>query len=176
MMKKCIFFGVIVMFLFSLFGGSESKLFLEDAIRFRVIANSNSSGDQEIKREVASVLEEEISSRLTSAEDINDARYILASSLPEFENIVNETLVNNKVQSTFKINYGMNYFPEKTYMGVAYPEGEYESLVVTLGDGMGDNWWCVLFPPVCLMEAEESEGEEVEYHFFLQEFFENLFS
>ena len=175
-MKKCIFCLVIVVFLFSCFGKESSSLFMEDAIRFRVIANSNSTSDQEIKKEVASVLEEEISSRLSGAEDISDARYILASSLPEFENTVHDTLSNNQVQSTFKINYGMNYFPEKTYMGVVYPEGEYESLVVTLGDGMGDNWWCVLFPPVCLMEAEESDEEEVEYHFFLQEFFENLFS
>lgn len=176
-MRKCIFYGVIVIVLFSWFHQGNSSEFLQDAIRFRVIANSNSDSDQAIKMEVASVLEKEISNRLTSAEDIIDARYILSSALPEFENIVSDTLVNKKSQSTFKVNYGMNYFPEKTYKGVVYPEGEYESLVVTLGDGMGDNWWCVLFPPVCLMEAEEKEEEEeVTYHFFLQEFFQNIFS
>ena len=64
----------------------------------------------------------------------------------------------------------MNYFPEKVYKGVKYEEGEYESFVVTLGNGMGKNWWCVLFPPLCLLEAEETEETtEVEYKFFISE-------
>ena len=64
----------------------------------------------------------------------------------------------------------MNYFPEKEYKGTIYEEGEYESLLITLGSGEGNNWWCVLFPPLCLIEAEESE--EVEYSFFIKELFE----
>ena len=55
----------------------------------------------------------------------------------------------------------------KDYVGVKYPEGEYESLVITLGEGKGDNWWCVLFPPLCLVEAEEHT--DVEYKFFVKE-------
>lgn len=61
----------------------------------------------------------------------------------------------------------MNYFPEKEYKGVKYDEGYYESLVITLGEGKGKNWWCVLFPPLCLVEAEESD--KVEYKFFIKE-------
>ena len=68
----------------------------------------------------------------------------------------------------YQVSFGRNYFPEKTYKGIVYDAGYYESLVVTLGKGEGDNWWCVLFPPLCLLEADESE-EEVEYKFFFQE-------
>ena len=60
----------------------------------------------------------------------------------------------------YKINFGYNYFPEKIYRGVTYDEGYYESLLITLGEGKGDNWWCVLFPPLCLLEAEESTAVE----------------
>ena len=67
----------------------------------------------------------------------------------------------------FSINFGSNYFPETTYKGITYDDGYYESLVVTLGKGEGDNWWCVLFPPLCLLEAEE--GTEVEYRSFVKE-------
>ena len=175
-MKKCIFYGILVFVFYLILNSSNRGDLLENAIRFRVIANSNSTFDQEVKMEVVTALEEEISVLLTNAEDINDARSILSSSLPEFENIVFRTLQSKSVDTTFKIHYGMNYFPEKTDKEVVYPEGEYESLVVTLGDGLGENWWCVLFPPICLMEAEEKAEEEVEYHFFLQEFFQNLFS
>ena len=67
----------------------------------------------------------------------------------------------------------MNYFPSKEYKGIKYAAGEYQSLVVTLGNGLGDNWWCVLFPPLCLLEAEDSS--DVEYHSFVADMIEKYF-
>ena len=68
----------------------------------------------------------------------------------------------------------MNYFPEKEYKGVVYEEGEYESLVITLGNGLGENFWCVLFPPLCLLDTEE-EPENVEYTSFVKEVIDKYF-
>ena len=73
---------------------------------------------------------------------------------------------------SYELKYGLNFFPEKIYKGVKYEEGYYESLLITLGEGEGNNWWCVLFPPLCIMEAEESD--EVEYKFFIQEIIEKI--
>ena len=81
----------------------------------------------------------------------------------------------NKYDTEYKINYGLNYFPEKNYKGVTYKEGNYESLVVKLGEGKGENFWCVLFPPLCLLEAEESDKEEVEYKSFIKEIIDKYF-
>ena len=67
----------------------------------------------------------------------------------------------------------MNYFPSKTYKGIVYDGGYYNSLVVTLGDGEGDNWWCVLFPPLCLMEENETTSD-VEYKFFVKSIIEKF--
>ena len=75
----------------------------------------------------------------------------------------------------YKVNFGINYFPEKNYKGVIYEEGYYESLVVTLGSGNGENWWCVLFPPLCLMEGEETNTDEVEYKSFVKEMIDKYF-
>ena len=58
---------------------------------------------------------------------------------------------------------------------MTYPAGYYESLVVTLGSGAGDNWWCVLFPPLCLLEAEETNTDDIEYKSFVQEMIEKYF-
>ena len=65
-----------------------------------------------------------------------------------------------KYELPFDINFGLNYFPKKEFKGIIYNEGYYESVVVTLGEGLGDNWWCVLFPPLCMIEAQESTNVE----------------
>ena len=76
---------------------------------------------------------------------------------------------------TYKVNFGYNYFPQKKYKGVVYEEGMYESLVITIGEGKGDNWWCVLFPPLCMMESNDENIEEVEYKSFIKEIIDKYF-
>lgn len=98
---------------------------------------------------------------------IEETRNIIDNNLKNIENIVANTLENINVKENFVIKYGINYFPEKTYKGKTYKGKNYESLVITLGKGEGENWWCVLFPPLCLMEVEQTE-ENVEYEFILK--------
>ena len=63
----------------------------------------------------------------------------------------------NKYINNYSINYGYNYFPEKTFKGIKYPAGNYESLVIKIGDGSGDNWWCLLYPPLCFIDEDSTE-------------------
>jgi stage II sporulation protein R len=70
------------------------------------------------------------------------------------------------------VNYGLNYFPKKEYKGVIYNEGYYESLVIKIGKGEGNNFWCVMFPPLCFLEAEKSE--KIEYKFFVKEIIDKI--
>ena len=86
---------------------------------------------------------------------------------------INKLIKQNLMSDNFTVNYGMNYFPSKTYKGIVYDGGYYNSLVVTLGDGEGDNWWCVLFPPLCLMEENETTSD-VEYKFFVKSIIEKF--
>ena len=74
----------------------------------------------------------------------------------------------------YSIDYGYHYFPEKIYKGVKYEEGEYESLLVTLGEGKGDNWWCILFPPLCSLEVDENNNEKIEYSLYVKEMFDKF--
>ena len=67
------------------------------------------------------------------------------------------------------IKYGFNHFPKKKYKGVTYKEGNYESLVITLGSGNGDNFWCVLLPPLCLLEGDDNSSSNIEYKFFVKD-------
>lgn len=145
----------------------------EDAIRIRVVANSNSEYDQEIKLKIKEMLEIKMYNLLKNIKGVESARNIINSNLNNIESEIKNILENENYTLGYNISFGDNYFPEKKYNGVTYEEGYYESLVVTLGKGEGDNWWCVLFPPLCLLEAEESE--EVEYKFFIEELFDKYF-
>ena len=171
-MKKVIIFILILGSLNLLFKkASDNYIIPKEAIRFRVIANSNTQEDQALKVNVKDSLNQELTTLLKDSNSIEESRTILKNNIPNIENNINNTLKSNNKTEAYQINYGNNYFPEKEYKGVTYPEGEYESLVVTLGEGKGENWWCVLFPPLCLLEASETNNDEVEYKFFVEELF-----
>lgn len=162
-MKQTIFLflGIILTYIIIGNGISNSNLIPDEAIRIRVIANSNSDYDQKIKYNVKDSIEKDIYDMLSNAKNIDTARYILKQNLSNIENTISNVLNEQNYNLPFDVNFGLNYFPKKEFKGVTYNEGYYESLVVTLGNGEGDNWWCVLFPPLCLIEAEDSS--DVEY-------------
>lgn len=142
----------------------------DEAIRLRVVANSDTTYDQNIKIKVKNEVQKEMYHLLKNTKGIDDARKTINDNLNEIDQKVKHLLIKEKYNLDYKINFGYNYFPEKEFNGVTYDEGMYESLLVTLGEGKGKNWWCVLFPPLCLLEAEESD--QVEYKFFVQELIE----
>lgn len=141
-----------------------------ESIRFRIIPNSNTPEDLYMKEEVKEGISDIITS--LSKENINETRTNIVNNLSLLRNKVQNVFDENNYNQTFNINYGINYFPEKTYKGVKYQSGNYESMVVSIGNASGDNYWCVLFPPLCMMEAKESE--KVEYKFFIKEIIDHF--
>lgn len=169
-MKKTLLFIIIlgVILLFPKTEATKIKI-PNEAIRIRVIANSNSKEDQTIKSVVRKDLEKSVYTLLKDTTEINIARNIIENKIPVLSKNIKKTLEVNNYNQDFNINFGKNYFPEKEYKGIKYEEGMYESLVVSLGEGKGSNWWCVLFPPLCLMEAKENDNiDDVEYQFFIK--------
>lgn len=175
-MKKIIFFLTAIMIIFTLSTKEKELIIPKESIRFRVIANSDSNIDQETKILVREKVQNKVLEDLSDINSIKDARNIIISNISNYENLINETLKSDKKENLYQVNYGLNFFPKKNYKGVKYEEGYYESLVVTLGNGNGNNWWCVLFPPLCLLETEENmDTTEVEYKFFISELIEKYF-
>ena len=164
-MKKAIFLFLGVLIIYVLIGNvvSANNIIPDDAIRIRVIANSNSEYDQEVKMKVKDTLELDMYNILKGTTDLDVARKLINDNLDFVRNDIDKTLQEEKYKLPFTVNFGLNYFPEKNFKGITYKEGYYESVVVTLGEGLGDNWWCVLFPPLCMLEAEENETTDVEY-------------
>lgn len=165
-MKKiiCVLFFITIIFLG--FQKKESIIIPKESIRFRLIANSNSVEDQALKKTIKEELETAFVKNLATT-DINTTDASITSSLNVIDNVMQNYNVN------YDVSYGNNYFPEKEYKGVTYPAGNYKSLVITLGEGSGDNWWCVLFPPLCLLETNEN-SKDVEYQFYVKEVLDKI--
>lgn len=174
-MKRIIILMIFIFVIYIFIGDTITTYTIpNEAIRIRIIPNSNSVYDQDIKNQVKDNVENYLYNLLSESRNIDDSRKIINNSIPEIENNIKNIFNENNYDKTFSVNYGLNYFPEKEYKGVKYNEGMYESLYITLGDGCGDNWWCVLFPPLCMMEAEEST--DVEYRVFVKDLFDKYLS
>lgn len=167
-MKKILIIIALFTIIYVFINNNDYYVIPKEAIRFRIVANSNSFHDQYIKHRVKETLEKDFYNTLNSSKTIDESRINIVKNLNNYENAVESVLKEENYNKDFSIKYGLNYFPEKEYQGVLYEEGEYESLLVTLGEGKGDNWWCVLFPPICTLEVEEQQ--EVEYKFFIKDF------
>lgn len=166
-MKKVIVILFITMVSLVTINEKENILIPDNAIRFRVIANSDSEEDQLLKLEVKDNIEKELYKLVGEANNIDEARNIITNNLDKVDNVLKKYNIN------YDISYGNNYFPEKTYKGVTYKAGNYESLVITVGEGLGKNWWCVLFPPLCLLD-ENNNIEEAEYKLYVNELINNF--
>ena len=174
-MKKTVTILILFLIIISAINKTKKVVIPKEAIRFRVIANSNTNIDQNNKKKIAKELSYDLVNILSETNSIEEARNTIQSNISNFETTVNQIVEKENYDTTVSIEYGNHYFPEKKYKGVTYESGEYESLVVKLGQGKGENFWCVLFPPLCLLEAEENETDEVRYKSFIKEIIDKYF-
>lgn len=166
-MKKILILLVLLLITISLINNNNEYVVIpNESIRFRIIPNSNSIEDilmkEKVKDRVSTIV-----SNIEKSSNIEETRNLIQDSIPLISQNINTLFSENDYNKDFKINYGFNYFPEKNYKGIKYEEGNYESLVIEIGEASGSNYWCVLFPPLCMIE--EDETSEVEYKFFIKE-------
>lgn len=173
-MNKLILFILAIIILTGVITSYKEDYYIipKESIRIRIIPNSDSIEDQLLKTQIQTNIELEIENDLKKSNSINETRTIIKSNLGKYKKTIENVLKSENKTETYKIDYGYHHFPEKEYKGVKYEEGEYESLLITLGEGKGDNWWCVLFPPICSLEVEETNNEKIEYSLYIKEMFE----
>lgn len=202
-MKKHVFFVFIIIILFSIvpdigigYQADQNEedtyeVIPDDAIRLRILAHSDEDEDQDVKRLVRDAVSDQIAGWVEHMDDIDEARQLIQDRIPEITETAANVLAEEDDGKSLEVDYGENVtFPMKLYDTYLYPEGEYEAVLITIGDGQGANWWCVLFPPLCFLdfsngalvddadpdEAEnlaaiEEEEEAVKVKFFLFEWF-----
>jgi len=139
--------------------GDSDKLIPEDAIRIRIIANSNNQSDQALKNKVRDKVAVFIESWGGMPSTYDEAHRLIRKRVPQIQKRVDKMLVEAGVSYGAEVELAKVPFPEKVFDGTEYAAGDYEALRITLGEGGGNNWWCVLFPPLCLTAATAKDDQ-----------------
>lgn len=170
------------------------ELVSDSTVRIRIIPSSNKYEDQQAKKLVRYAVDEFLTENQSYLTDINSTREFIATNITVLENKVAHVLNSISYPEGFKLTYGAHLFPEKELNGVVYEEGYYESLVITIGDGTGSNWWCFMNADLCMgpsmtkqnetdswnaqynaMSATQDAFQEKEFKSFFGEMFSKMF-
>ena len=145
---------------------NDALIIPNDAIRLRILANSDSKSDQALKRLVRDEVNKAITVWVSDLTSKEEARKVLHSKLPEIQRIAEQVVRKQNSKQDVQVELGKVEFPTKLYGQFLYPAGQYEAVLITLGEGTGANWWCVLFPPLCFLDFSNgvavSEGIDEE--------------
>ncbi len=164
MKKILIIISIVIIFLIA--NKEESIVIPESSIRFRVIASSNTLEDQTNKSKISKNLSSYLYELIKDSKNSEEAQDVINKNYKNIEEYVDNYLNINNLDNKFKLSVGRNYFPKKKYKGVTYNAGYYDSIVLSLGEASGVNWWCVMYPPLCLLDEE---SEDIEYTSLVQE-------
>ncbi|MBT2657750.1 stage II sporulation protein R [Bacillus sp. ISL-18] len=130
----------------------ESIVIPGEAIRLRILANSDFEQDQAIKRKVRDAVNAQITLWVQDLTSMNEAKKVINNKLPEIQTIAEKVVHDQGSNQSVKVEFGKVQFPTKLYGQYLYPAGEYQAILITLGKGEGANWWCVLYPPLCFLD------------------------
>ncbi|WP_454193499.1 stage II sporulation protein R [Paenibacillus sp. Marseille-Q7038] len=134
-----------------------------DSIRLRILANSDMPHDQLVKREIRDAVVEQMNEwvpALADPHNLEEARTMVRGHLPELNELVGQELKSRGLTYEYNVELATVPFPTKMYGKLIYPAGDYEAVRVTLGKGEGQNWWCVLFPPLCFVGGKNGDVAE----------------
>ncbi|WP_170270171.1 stage II sporulation protein R [Heliorestis acidaminivorans] len=129
-------------------------------LRLHVVAESNEQHDQALKLKVRDDIIAYIDPLLAQSQSVEEAREKVESQLEEINRLAVQRIQAEGYSYTTKAEVGRFHFPKKVYGHLTAPAGEYEALRITIGTGQGENWWCVLYPPLCLSDRTGSQKTE----------------
>ena len=203
-MKKYIIL-ILILFLFLIFSAysyasTVNENLSDNVFRLHVIANSDSKGDQDLKYKVRDKLIEYMKSITSNIENKEEVINIAYNNIENFQKIAEQVIKDNGFNYPVKVEIGNFSFPTKTYGDISFPSGFYDALKVEIGNASGQNWWCVMFPPLCFVDvtsgvvpesskenletnlgqeeydiiSNNNESDVIEFKFKIVEFFEDL--
>ncbi|MDK2801700.1 MAG: stage sporulation protein [Clostridiales bacterium] len=152
-----IIIGIISTIFISSYSDSVQADLAHNLVRFHVIANSDSKEDQQLKLKVRDRIIEEMKEQFDGSENIEATKELIKRQIPRIEEIAKDEIKKWGKDYDVTASLGLYPFPTKVYGDITLPAGKYEALRVVIGDGAGTNWWCVLFPPLCFVDATHGE-------------------
>lgn len=155
MFKKLAAFMVIILFIVCgtyIASAQESKL-SDSVLRLHVIANSDNPADQALKLAVKDEIVKYMQAEFINTSDAAAAKALAQKDLPIIKSIAAKKILASGYEYPVTVYVGECEFPTKSYGNMVFPQGKYQAVRVVIGEGKGKNWWCVLFPPLCLVSS-----------------------
>lgn len=174
MKKYCIVFGLLFIIILTAAFAAQEKTVQTEYLRMHVRANSDSATDQAVKYEVKDAIVDYLIPLAAECTTKREAMSMLKSELDAIEEVADGVLQKNGFTYTARASLRQEEFPTRVYEDVTLEAGIYDALIVELGEGVGANWWCVVYPPLCF--AGEASGEGVIYRSRLWEIIRDFFA
>ena len=148
-----ILFILFIFFLAKSYSDTMFKNISNNFLRLHIVANSDSTEDQILKYEIRDAILNYISPYIKNASSKHDAIQILNNNMDELYNLSSNILNEHGLNYPVNISIGNFNFPTKDYSSFILPEGNYDALKIELGNAIGQNWWCVMFPSLCIVDT-----------------------
>lgn len=134
----------------------------QESVRLRIIANSDSVQDQWLKREVRDAIIAQMNTWADDIKTLEEAEQVIQTQLPVLQQVVDKTIKERGFSYKAVVDFGEVPFPTKLYGSYVYPAGNYRAVRVQIGEAKGQNWWCVLFPPLCFIDMSNGDAVQAE--------------
>ena len=149
--KIILVFTIVVLSLFTICGCGTNK---DNVVRIHIRANSNIACDQDIKLVVRDSIVSYITPLIAGCHDSKEVIGVLSDNLSSIESVANNVLLENGFEYVSSAEITNEYFPTRQYNDYVFPADFYDALIINLGSGCGNNWWCVAYPPLCFVGTE----------------------
>ncbi len=157
MSKKILTVIIVVLLAFGIhfifYSDDVAKGLEKNLIRLHVVANSDSDEDQALKMNIRDTIVEYMGYKLKDSKNISESKQIVNTNMGNIKGLVNKEIKSYGKNYPVKISFGRYPFPTKTYGDITLPAGNYQAVNISIGNGTGSNWWCVLFPPLCFVDV-----------------------
>lgn len=167
--KRITVLSVFVAVIFGITLIRDRQMLNENLIRLHVVGASDRVDDQNTKLLVRDAIVASLSEALRDVTDVQEAKLYIETHLPEIESVANDTLRRLGIKQNAVARFMEEEFPAREYETFSLPSGVYRSLRIVIGDGSGQNWWCVVFPSLCLEASSDAVEDEAAGAGFSQE-------
>ena len=141
---------------------TDVNSFKDQIIRFHIKANSDEKEDQALKLRIRDELLKEMGAKFEKSNSIEETREIVEDNIDNIKYITEAMIKEEGKDFPVDVSLENRNFPTRKYGDITFPSGEYETLQITIGEGKGQNWWCVMFPPLCFVDIDHSNPDNAQ--------------
>ena len=173
-MKKILIIIIAVVAIFACALAMPNKENKQEFLRLHIRANSNSEIDQKVKYQIKDLMVEFLTPKLCNVASKEKAIEIVNNNSIQLKSLCLDYLIEKGFNYSVNIKINNEYFPTRTYANATLESGYYDAVIVELGQAQGDNWWCVMYPPLCFVNKNENVNQ-IKYKSALYQWFKKYF-